>query len=160
MLGMLLAVQHAVAHLQDEAFPGGQGGQHLVHPGQSHLADDGVFHLVRLGAQDIHVGDVIALAVGTHAVLEGHVAPVFPAGTEGHEDLILNAPRRIGAKGGSALGLEAVHGLDQADHADGDQVVRAVTGHGVLAGNVAHQAQAVGDEGVLLLGEDMPSNAG
>ena len=143
---MLLAVGQAVAHLQHQPFPGGQGGQHPLHLLQRHASDDGVLDLVRVRAQDVHVGDLIALAVGTHAVLQGHIPAVLPAGTQCHEDLVLDAPGGVGAKGGAGISPEAVHRLDQADDADGDQVVRTVAGHSVFAGDVADQAQIVGDE--------------
>lgn len=158
VLGVLRAVEQAVAQLQHHALPGGQAAEYGLHLFQRHLADDFVLQVIRRRAEDVHVGDVIPLAVGAHGILQRHVPLPLPAGTQGHEDLIFNAPCGIGAQrgglsgGGDGVGLEAVHCFDQADHPDGDQIVRAAAGHLVLAGDVADQAQVMRDERLTRIG--------
>ena len=60
-----------------------------------------------------------------------------------HEDFIFNTPGRIGCQADFFVRPEGVHGLDQADGADGDQILLVGSLGVVLLDDMGHQAEVV-----------------
>ena len=117
--------------------------QYLLYFFRCHAADDRVFQLVRVRAENVLIGDVVAFAIAAYRVGKRHVPAPLPACAQRHQDFVLDAPCRVCSQRRSRCGFEAVHRLNQPNHADGNQVVRAVAGNLVLPRNVAHQTQVV-----------------
>ncbi len=129
----------------------------------------GRFKHILIAAQNVHQAQGAAVAAGVNEVGEAHVSAGFSLGAEVHQNLILNAPSRIGGKPGSFAAVKGRDCLDEADGADGDEIV-LICGRGVVFfQNVGHQPKvslhqnvsglqiALGAEGqivLLLLGSE------
>ena len=74
-------------------------------------------------AHHIADGQVAAVAVCFEGIAEGYLAlQLFPR-TKVHQDFIFNTPAGVCCQTDALVGLEGVHGLDEADRADGDQIL-------------------------------------
>lgn len=68
--------------------------------------------------------DLVAFPVCADGFIERNFSGTFPAGTEHHEKLIVNAPCSISGKLGSPAGIKGGNGFDQTYGAYGDQIIR------------------------------------
>ena len=123
---------------------GGQGlGQHLAVCVLLHGPD----HQVAVGPQNVGEEELVAVPVGAQGLVKGDLA-LLPRGfPQVHEDLVLNAPGGVGGQLDLLGRLVGAHRLDQADGADGDQVLDVDPRVLKPPGDVHHQAEVVLDEG-------------
>ena len=148
-----LAVQ-AVAEGNDLPLPLVQAGlDAAAHPDAGvpgvQVLQEGVVH-----PDGVHEGEGAPLPLPVQGVGQGDVPLGLALGAEVHEHLIFDAPGHIGGQAHLPVGAEGAHPLDEADGADGDQVVLVAVGGVVLLHNVGHQAQVVLDE--LVAGLQVP----
>lgn len=129
-LPLVQALGHAPAHL-GTGIPGIQLLQHVV-----------------IHADGIQKGQGVPIPVPVDGVGQGHLTLELPLGAEVHQDFILNAPGGVSSQADILVRLEGADALDQADGADGNQVVLVAVGGVVLLHDVGHQAQVVLNEDV------------
>ena len=130
-LGLGHAAVQTVAAADDVGLPGRQQLRHQTANQQAVLL---VLQLVQHGVLLTHhvtEAQGVAVRAGVQGLVEGDLALELPLGAEVHEDLIFNASRGVGGEFDLLVGAEGVHGLDEADRADGDQVL-LVGGLGVV----------------------------
>ena len=108
------AVPHTAAHLH-AGFPGIQLLQHVV-----------------IHADGIQKGQGVPIPVPVDGVGQGHLTLELPLGAEVHQDFILNAPGGVSSQADILVRLEGADALDQADGADGNQVVLVAVGGVIL----------------------------
>ena len=122
-LGEGKAVAQAVPQLDHLALPGGKGGgQKTVQLLGTDFALQIVADIVLRG-QHIHKRQGVAVLVGFNRLVDGNVLGAFLAGAEEHQNFIFNASCRIGGKLDVLPRVVGVHRLNEADGANGDQVV-------------------------------------
>ena len=63
---MLTAVGQPVAQFQNETLTRGETVQYLLYFFRCHAADDRVFQLVRVRAENVLIGDVVAFAIAAY----------------------------------------------------------------------------------------------
>ena len=71
----------------------------------------GLLKQVFIAGQDIHDAEAGAVLSGLDGIGEADISGTFSLGAEVHEDLILNAPRRISSQLDAAVCPEGVDGL-------------------------------------------------
>ena len=142
-LGLGHAAVQTVAAADDVGLPGRQQLRHQTANQQAVLL---VLQLVQHGVLLTHhvtEAQGVAVRAGVQGLVEGDLALELPLGAKVHEDLIFNASRGVGGEFDLLVGAEGVHGLDEADRADGDQVL-LVGGLGVVfLDDMGHQAEIV-----------------
>ena len=148
LLGVLLGRPQPEAQHHDGPLPGGEA----VHSAAEHsalgLPLDVLVHRVGLAAQKVGEQQLVAVPVHVQGVVDGDLVAQLGALPQVHQDLVLDAPAGVGGQLDVPLYLEGVHRLDEPDGANGDQVLHAGAGTFKLFGDVHHQPQVVGDEGL------------
>ena len=146
LLGFFLPVLESKTQLHNLAFPQGQ----LLHcPGQEcpiHLLLK-VFDHVTLCPQNINPANFVTFKISVQGLLQGDLCFGFIVSPQEHADLIIDALGGIGRQFYIAVGVKGVYRLDQANGADGHQVLNMDAGVVKFAGNVHHQPQIVLNEG-------------
>ena len=113
-LPLVQALGHAPAHL-GTGIPGIQFLQHIV-----------------VHADGVQKGQGVPIPVPVDGVGQGHLTLELPLGAEVHQDFILNAPGGVSSQADILIRLEGADALDQADGADGNQVVLVAVGGVIL----------------------------
>ena len=130
-LSLRLADVDAVAHLDDGAFAAAQSAldvsaQLLRFHLQVDVVGDGVF-----AADHVEQCQLVAVLVGVDGVVNVHILRGFLLVSKIHEDLIFDTSCGIGREAGAFFSVEGGDRFDQADGADGDQIV-LILGVGVV----------------------------
>ena len=112
-----------VPQADDLRLPGGQPVPHqLVQPQGAVPVVDVVQHGV-VHAHHVHQLEGVALLVRLDGVGQGHLALELLLAAEVHQHLIFDAAGGVGGQPGALAGVEAGDALDEADGADGDQIL-------------------------------------
>ena len=90
----------------------------------------------------------VPLLVRVNGVREGDLPLELLLAAEVHEDLVFDAPGGVGGQAGALVGVEAGDPLDEADGADGDEILLIGTLGIVLFHDMGHQAQVPLDQDV------------
>ena len=102
------------------------GGQALVHQAAEPEGRVPVVKVLQHGVvhpHHVHQLQGVALLVRLDGVGEGDLPLELFLAAEVHEDLVFDAPGGVGGQAGALVGVEAGDPLDEADGADGDQVL-------------------------------------
>ena len=102
------------------------GGQALVHQAAEPEGRVPVVEVLQHGVvhpHHVHQLQGVALLVRLDGVGEGDLPLELFLAAEVHEDLVFDAPGGVGGQAGALIGVEAGDPLDEADGADGDQVL-------------------------------------
>ena len=122
-LGLGLAAPQAVAPLDDVRLPLRQALPHQ--PAQAPVGVPGVQVLQHgvLHPHHVQQEEALPVLVRLQRVRQGHLPLQLPLGAEVHQDLIFDAPGGVGGQPRPLGGVVAGDPLDEADGADGDQIV-------------------------------------
>ena len=101
---------------------------------------------VVLSPQNIAEQQLIAVPVHVQRFIEAHLALALRATPQIHQNLVLDAARRIGCQFDIFVYLEGVHRFDQPDRADRDQILHIDARVLEFFGNVHDQPQIVLDQ--------------
>ena len=139
-LGQGLSAVQPVAQGQDFLLPGVQNLLHVL-PQQPHVLPvaQPVEQIVLL-PHHIHERQGVAVLARLDVVRQGDVRRAFALAAEVHEDFIFHAAGRVGGQTDALIGVKGGYGLNQADGADGDQILLIGRLGVVLFHNVGHQA--------------------
>ena len=112
-----------VPQADDLRLPGGQPVPHQLVQLQGavpvvDVVQHGVVH-----AHHVHQLEGVALFVRLDGVGQGHLALELLLAAEVHQHLIFDAAGGVGGQPGALTGVEAGDALDEADGADGDQIL-------------------------------------
>ncbi len=110
------------------------GRQQLRHQAADQQAVFLVLQLVQHGvllAHHVAETQGVAVRAGVQGLVEGDLPLELSLGAEIHEDLIFDTAGGVGGELDLFVGAEGVHGLDETDRADGDQIL-LVGGLGVV----------------------------
>ena len=132
----------------DLRFPGGQTVPHQLPEAEGAVP---VVDVVQHGViHPYHVQQFqgVSLFVRVDGVGEGDLSLCFFLAAEVHEDLVFDALGGIGGQPGALFRLEAGDALDEADGADGDQILLVGVLGVVLFHDVGHQPQVPLDQDV------------
>lgn len=135
-----------VPQANDLRLPGGQTlPDDLVEPERAVPVVDIVQHGV-IHAHHIHQLEGIALLVCLNGIRQRDFSLELFLAAEVHENFVFNAAGGVGGQAGALLRVEAGDALDEADGADGDQVLLIGALGIVFLDDVGHQAQVPLDE--------------
>ena len=148
LLGQLLPASQAKSQGDDVLLPGRQPGYCLRQELAVHVGLDGPHDHVAVGAQHVGQQQLLAVPVGVQGLVKADLRALGGIFPQVHEDLILDAAGGVGGQLDVLVGPKGVDGLDEADGADGDQVLDVDAGVLKAAGNVHHQPQIPLDEGL------------
>jgi hypothetical protein len=98
---------------------------------------------------DIEKADLVAFPVCADGFIERNFSGTFPAGTEHHEKLIVNAPCSISGKLGSPAGIKGGNGFDQTYGAYGDQIILILVTSLIFFCNMCYEAEIVFDKDIF-----------
>ena len=155
LLGQLLPASQAKPQGDDVLLPGRQPGYCLRQELAVHVGLDGPHDHVTVGAQHVGQQQLLAVPVGVQGLVKADLRALGGIFPQVHEDLIFDAAGGVGGQLDVLVGPKGVDGLDEADGADGDQVLDVDAGVLKPAGDVHHQPQVSLDEG--LTGQQLPS---
>ena len=143
LLGALLSVEESETQLHDEAFPFPELGDGFrKHPPLGVQLQRAVDQ-IRFGAENIRKEKLVPIPVNIERFVDRHLVFQRLAFAQVHQNFIFDAARSVGGKFDSPARAEGVDRLDQADGADGDQVL-LIAGLGIiLFDDVRHQAEIV-----------------
>ena len=145
---MFHPVRQAKPHLHDLLFPGAKPvyslAEHVFFSVLFQLCTD----LVLVAAQHVREQELIAVAVRVQGLVDAGFLAAVAAFAQIHQNLVFDAAAGIGGKLDVFGGGEGVHRLDQANGADGDDILYRDAAALELAGNVDHQAQVMGDQDI------------
>ena len=101
---------------------------------------------VAVGAEDVGEQQLVAVPVGVDRLVEGDLGLAARNFADVHQDLVLDAARGIGRELDVPVGAERADGLDQANRADGDEVLDVDAGVFKAPRDVDHETQIALDE--------------
>jgi len=144
-LGERLLIVQPVAQPDDVVLSRCQAGHAFAHLDagvpQVKILQHGVVHL-----DYIHKGERVAVSLRIQTVGQGHFPLQLALAAEIHEDLVFDAAAGIGGKPYIFVRLEGGDPLDEADGADGNEVVLISALGVVFLDDVCHQPQVVLNE--------------
>ena len=155
LLGAFHAVGQAEAQLHDPALPGRKAVHGAAQTGALGVLLQLLAHHILVAAEDVRQQQLVAVAVHIQRLVKAGLLAAVGGLAQVHQDLVADAAAGVGGQLDAAFRREGVHGLDQPDGADADQVLGGHTAVLVLFGKVHHQPQIVQDEriaGVCLSG--------
>ena len=103
-------------------------------------------HGILIAAQHIGEQQLVAVPIHVEGIVDGNLVAQLGMLAQKHEDLIFDAARSIGGQLDVALRAECVHSLDEADGADGDEILHARVARFIFPGYVDDKPQIVCDE--------------
>ncbi len=155
LLGLLPRAAQSEAKRDDLPLPVlqlGDGGRKEL---PVHVVLDGPHDGIGIGAQHVAEKELVAVPVGVEGFVQADLSPLGGVFPEIHEDLVLNAPGGVGGQLDVLVRPVGVDGLDEADGADGDQVLDVDARVLEASGDIDHQPEVPLDEdlpGVLVSG--------
>ena len=102
-------------------------------------------HIV-VHADGVHQRQGVAVPIPVNGIRQGDFSLELFLAAEVHENFVFNAAGGVGGQAGALLRVEAGDALDEADGADGDQVLLIGALGIVFLDDVGHQAQVPLDE--------------
>ena len=100
---------------------------------------------------DIKKADLITFPVCSDRLIKGNFPGSFFSGAEHHEKFVVNAACRIGGQLGSTAGIKSRDCFDQADGADGYQIIGIFVATLVFFCDMGHKTEITFDENVFCL---------
>ena len=147
-LGVLHPIAQAKAQFHDLAFSGRQSGHRTPQRGALGAAFQRLAHFRLVVRQHIHQQKLVAVGINVQRFVNAGILPTVAAFAQIHQNFILNAAAGVGGQLDVLARLEGVDRFDEADGADGNQVLHPGRGGVELFGNVHDKTQIMGDEQV------------